>query len=120
MLCLKEYPHDLSKYEINGTLKIPIPQLFSELGKIWKCSQGKCSQVQPIQKKINFYELVKTEKSIDRATLKTPKTSFWIWKNLKIQSKTNTHKIPNLNLWMNWEKLSPNLSFTVENKAGNL
>ena len=82
-----------------------------------KASAAKCNL---FKKKINFYELGKTEKSIDRATLKTPKTSFWIWKNLKIQSKTNTHKIPNLNLWMNWEKLSPNLSFTVENKAGNL
>ena len=25
-----------------------------------------------------------------------------------------------LNLWMGWEKLCPNLSFTVENKTGNL
>ena len=28
-------------------------------------------------------------------------------------------KIQILNLWMNWEKLCPNLSFTVENKLGN-
>ena len=29
-------------------------------------------------------------------------------------------KIQILNLWMNWEKLCPNLSFTIENKMGNL
>ena len=29
-------------------------------------------------------------------------------------------KIRILHLWMNWEKLSPNLSFTVESKIGNL
>ena len=27
---------------------------------------------------------------------------------------------PNLNLLMNWEKLCTNLSFTIENKMGNL
>ena len=27
-------------------------------------------------------------------------------------------KIQMLNLWMNWEKLYPNVSFTVENKIG--
>ena len=25
-----------------------------------------------------------------------------------------------MHLWMNWEKLYPNLDFTVENKMGNL
>ena len=28
-------------------------------------------------------------------------------------------KIQILNRWMNWQKLCPNLSFTVENKIGN-
>ena len=30
----------LTKYELNGTSKIPVSQLFSELGKIWKCNTG--------------------------------------------------------------------------------
>ena len=29
-------------------------------------------------------------------------------------------KVRILHLWMNWENLSPNLSFTVESKIGNL
>ena len=28
-------------------------------------------------------------------------------------------KIQMLNLWMSWENLCPNLTFTVENKMGN-
>ena len=71
-----------------------------------------------------------TLRSPDRVTFKNLKVSLWIgnnlevslWvrKNLEVKSKTNTQKIPVLNLWMNWEKLCPNLSFTVENKIGNL
>ena len=38
-LCLKDSPHNLTKYEIKGTLKIPISLLFSEFGKIQKCSK---------------------------------------------------------------------------------
>ena len=38
ILCLKDYPRNLTKYEISGTSKIPISQLFSEFGKIWKCN----------------------------------------------------------------------------------
>ena len=84
-LCLKEYPHNLTKYEINGTSKIPTSQLFSELGKIWKYSLGLYS------------------KSPVRATFRNPKTSFWIGRNLEAQPKTNTQKISFLNIWMNWE-----------------
>ena len=36
--CMKNCPHNLTKYEIKGTSKIPISRLFSELGKIWKYS----------------------------------------------------------------------------------
>ena len=36
------------------------------------------------------------------------------------QSTQDQHfKIQILNLWMDWEKLCPNLSFTVENNMGN-
>ena len=43
VLCL------LSKYEINGTLKIPISKLFSDLGKICKCNLGYIKSVTYIQ-----------------------------------------------------------------------
>ena len=59
-------------------------------------------------------------RSPDRATLKNPKIFLQIGKNLEVQPKANTQKIPILNLWMNWEKLCPNLSFTAENKIGSL
>ena len=35
ILCLKDSPHNLTKYEIKGTSKIP----FSELGKIQKYNE---------------------------------------------------------------------------------
>ena len=54
------------------------------------------------------------------ATFENPTISLLIGKNLEVQPKTNTKKIPSLNLWMNWENFCPNLSFTVENKIGNL
>ena len=36
--CLKDNPQNLTKYESKGTLKIPISQMFSKLGKRLKCS----------------------------------------------------------------------------------
>ena len=48
-----------------------------------------------------------------RATFRNPKISLLI-------GKTNTQKIPIWNLWRNWENLYLCLSFTVENKIGNL
>ena len=36
ILCLYDYPHNLTKYEIKGTSKITISQHFSELGKRWR------------------------------------------------------------------------------------
>ena len=45
---------------------------------------------------------------------------LWIGKNLEIYTAPDQHfKIPMLNLWMSWENLCPNLSFTVGNKMGN-
>ena len=55
-----------------------------------------------------------------KATFKNPKISLLIGKNLEVQPKTNTQKIPIWNLWRNWENLYPYLRFTVENKIGNL
>ena len=43
-----------------------------------------------------------------------------IGKNVEVQPKTNTQKIPVLNLWRNWENSCPNLSLAVKNKIGNL
>ena len=34
--CLKDFPHNLRKYEMKGASKIPISQFFSELEKIWE------------------------------------------------------------------------------------
>ena len=55
-----------------------------------------------------------------RVTFKNPKISWEIRENLEVKPKTNTQKIPILNLWMNWENICPNLSFTVANKIGSL
>ena len=42
---------------------------------------------------------------------------LWIWKNLEVYIAQDQHfRIQILNLWINWKKLYPNLSFTVENK----
>ena len=41
-------------------------------------------------------------------------------KTSEVQPKTNTQKIPILNLWMNSNFFCPNLSFTVESKICNL
>ena len=49
-----------------------------------------------------------------RATFKSLKISLRIRQNLEIQPKTNTQKIPNLNLWVDWENLYHNSNFTVE------
>ena len=54
----------------------------------------------------------------DRATF--PKSLCKLGKNFQVQPKTNTQKIPILNLWVNWKKLYPNFSFAVENKISNL
>ena len=45
---------------------------------------------------------------------------LWIEKNLEIYTAPDQHfKIQMLNLWMSWENLCPNLTFTIENKIGN-
>ena len=91
-IVLKEHPHYLTKYKGKGT-KISISKLFSELGKTWKCSL----------KNSNFPSFL------------------WIGKKLEIYTAPDQHfKIQMLNLWMSWKNLCPNLSFTVENKMGNL
>ena len=55
-------------------------------------------------------------RSLARAIFKNPKISLLIEKTLEVKPKTNTQKISTFSLWMNWENLCPNLSFTVENR----
>ena len=93
---LKDHPHYLANYEGKGT-KNSTFKLFSALGKIWKCNLS-FSKI-PICH-LFFYELGKAFKYI----YSVPDEHF---------------KIQMLNLWMSWENLSPNLTFTVENKMEN-
>ena len=45
---------------------------------------------------------------------------LWIGENSELYTAPDQHfKIPMLNLWMSWENLCPNLSFTVGNKTEN-
>ena len=54
--------------------------------------------------------------------IKNPNPSLlWIGKILEIYTAQDQHfKIQILNIWMNWERIWSNLSFTVENIMGNL
>ena len=45
---------------------------------------------------------------------------LWIWKKFENTALDQHYEIPILNLWMNWEKLRLNLTFTVENKMVSL
>ena len=49
-----------------------------------------------------------------------PKDLFVDWEQVGSAASDQHSKIPISNLWMNWAKLCPNLSFTFENKKGNL
>ena len=95
------YPHNLRKYEINGTLKFPISQLFMKIGKNL--------EVQPrlIFKKSSFpsfHELWKIEKSSYSNTQKF-QICLRIGRNVEVQPKTNTQKFPILNIRMNSKNL---------------
>ena len=63
ILCLKDYPLNLTEYEIKGTSKTPISQFFGELGKIWKCNLGLYSKDLIFHR---FHELRKIEMSSQR------------------------------------------------------
>ena len=91
VIVLKDHSHHLTKYEGKGA-RVLIFKLFIELGKIWKCNLG---------------------------FSKTPISHLFLWigKNLETYKALDQHfKIEMLNLWMSWENLCPNLSFTFENK----
>ena len=90
------------KIEGKETSKIPIFQLLRKNGKKLK-KIGKKLEVQPrLFKNPNFTSLSR------------------IGKNIEVSTAQDQHfKIQILKLWMNWENLCPNLSFTVENKMEN-
>ena len=80
ILCLKDYRHNLTKYEIKGTSEIPFCQLFSELGKNLDCNLGS-----------QFFIF------------------FMNWKKIKNSSQSNIPKIPKslCELGKTWKK-NPN------------
>ena len=78
ILCLRDYPHNLTKYKNKGTSKIPISPLFSELGKIWKWNLGLYSKNRIFHL---FHELGKIEKSRQSNTQK-PHYLFVNWEKL--------------------------------------
>ena len=65
-------------------------------------------------------KLGKNEKSIKSNSQKSQKNLFVNWEKRATTSQEQYSKISFLNLWMNLEKLCPNLSFNVENEIGNL
>ena len=89
-------------------------------------------QVQPIGQNLKipifhlFHDLGKTGKSRLKQYSKLTMFNFFVnWEKLEVQLNTNfsqrlTIKNPNLNPWMNLEKLCPNLCLAVENEIGNL
>ena len=60
-------------------------------------------------------------RSTARLILKNPNFRYLceLGKTWKYSLRPRFHKVSILNLLRNWEKLYPNLSFTVENKMGN-
>ena len=116
ILCLKDYPRNLTKYEIKGSSKIQISQLCSELGNIWKyklCLYWK-SQIIHI-----FRKLRKIDQSI-KSNIQKFQNLFVNWGTLRSTAYDQHPKIRIFKLWIYWEKLCTNLSFTVESKIGNL
>ena len=100
--------------------KLRNPGDFSELGGIWKCNLDLYSKKTKKNQLSTFFKTWGKMRSPDRAKFKNPKISLQIRKNLELQPKPNTQKILIQILWLDCEKLRLNLSFTVENKIGNL
>ena len=56
----KDCPYNLTKYESKQNSEIPIFQLFSELGEIWKCGLSQHSKIPTFH---HFHELETIVKS---------------------------------------------------------
>ena len=93
-----------SSHASKTILKVYSSELFSELATILKYNLGLCFFEKTIFHL--FFLILEKLRSPARGTYKNPKIFLWIRKNW--------------NLRMNWKKLGPNLSFTVENEASNL
>ena len=129
-MCLKDYPHNLTKHEINGKSIYPVYQPFiidivnySLLLLLFIVKWEKFESVaQAYTQKNHFFIFFMNLKKLrsPRATFKNPKISSLIGKNLEAQPNTNTQKISILTLWMSKKNLCPNLNFTVKNKVGHL
>ena len=86
------------------------PQSAIPFDQIWR--QG--------DKNLNFqnFQWIRKNLGMQSMLFKNPNfpSLLWIGKNLEIYTASDKHlKIPMLNLWMSWENLCPNLSFTIEN-----
>ena len=93
---LKDQPHHLTKYKGKGTKISNFWNFLVNWGKFGNAIQAFQKPQFPI--------------------------SLWIEKNLEIYTYTapdQRFKVQTLNLWMSWENLCPNLTFTLENKMRN-
>ena len=84
------------------------PPSASPFDQIWR--QG--------DKNLNFqtFQWIGENLEMQSRLFKNPNfpSLLWIGKNLEIYTAPDQHfKIPMLNLWMSWENLCPNLSFTL-------
>ena len=101
----------LSDAACHRTERPPSASPFDQIGK-----QG--------DKNLNFQTFQWIGKNLEIQSRLFKNSNFpsllWIGKNLEIYTAPDQHfKIPMLNLWMSWENLCLNLSFTVENMMEN-
>ena len=99
-------------------LKNPNFPIFLWMGKFGNAAKAFIKK----KKANNFPSFSWIDKNLEGQIKKHVKSkiSLWIWKKLEVQPNTKSQKITILNLWMNWEKLLSNLSFTIEIKIGTL
>ena len=100
-------PLQLTKYETKGTF----------LSSLVNWKRFESAALDCIKKNLQYFIFfMNWEKlrSPARATFKNPKISLW-------STAEDLHsKILILNSWFNWEKLCPNLYFTIENMRDEL
>ena len=107
ILCLKNYPHNLTKYEMKGTSKTPISLLFSEFGS------ATLAYIQKKQCSIFLWIGKNWEVKLEQHS-KIPKSLCVLGKTWKSNLRPT---LKNLNFEsMDKEKWCPNLRFTLENK----
>ena len=86
------------------------PSSASPFDKLW--GQG--------DKNLNFQTFQWIGENLEMQYRLFKNSTLWIGKNLEKYTAPDQHfKIPILSIWMSWENLCSNLSFTVENKMEN-